>query len=85
MNDRNKLPVCDCGGIMRRDFTAIPSSQKSGEGPGKYSSSMGVHPDQVNDEMKRHPGWKFDKEGRLHTRNFADYKRKARELGFSVG
>jgi hypothetical protein len=85
MDDRNKLPVCECGGIMRRDFTAMPSSQKSGEGAGKFSSSLGVHPDQVADEISRHSDWKFDREGRLYTRNFADYKRKAKELGYLVG
>ena len=57
--------------------------RKSG---GFFSSAMGVHPNQIADELKNpnRKEWKFDKEGRLWIENWADQKRKAKELGMLV-
>lgn len=51
---------------------------------GFFSSAMGVHPNQVADELTRHPNWKFNNEGQLWIENWSDQKKKAKALGMLV-
>ena len=68
--------------FIPQDFKSKKRFRKS---TGFWSSSMGVGPDQVADELTRHPDWRFDSEGKLWVENYADQKKKAKELGFEIG
>lgn len=84
--DRRRFPDCpDCGQKMVRDFATEAGSKKFAVGHTYFSSSMGVHPDQVEEEKKLHPDWNFDERGRLEVNGYQDQKQKARELGMSIG
>lgn len=44
---------------------------------------MGVHPDQVPDEKRLHPNWKYHDDGRLWVENRQDQKSKVKALGMT--
>lgn len=86
MNRRNDGLQCpDCDILMTRDFASEQGSKKFAVGHRYFSSSMGVHPDQIQEEKKLHPDWNFDAQGRLEVNGYQDQKRKAKALGMSIG
>ena len=46
-----------------------------------WSNTMGVPPDQVEEERKLHPNWTFDNDGRLLVEGLQNQRKKCRELG----
>jgi hypothetical protein len=74
--------VCsDCSGVSVR--TAIPGRKTRRKTRGEiktiYSRSMGVHPNQIADMEKNHPGRKYAPDGRLEVNGFQHQKKLAKE------
>lgn len=66
---------------MSRDFGGEKQTMKTATQSGFWSNTMGVHPNQVAGEMKRHPDWKFNKAGQLWINNLKDQRQKVKALG----
>jgi len=82
ISNRNDVLLCpEDGFVMERDFSVHHKIKSAVCASTFFSSTMGVHPDQIADEVRRHPDWKFDKEGRLEICGLADQRQKIRELG----
>lgn len=78
------IGFCDCGGIIEAGVLPNKFCQIAGK-HGFWSRALGVNPNQIQDELKRHPDWKFSKDGKLWVKGFTDQKKKAKELGYLVG
>lgn len=85
-------PTLECCGktLKWKKYSLYPVGRErtnnTGDAPaGFYSRALGVHPSQIQDEMKRHPDWKFDPKGRLWCNGYRDQCKKAKELGYQVG
>jgi len=70
--------ICSiCSGTSVR--TVIPVHKTRGGSRTIYSRSMGVHPNQIADMDRQHPGRKYAPDGRLEVNGFQHQKKLARE------
>lgn len=83
IDDRNLVQVCECGQFCKRDVQAelacmgnFNATMKSNP---RWSTSMGVPANQVEQFSKRFPGSTYSPDGRLLIKNRADKKRQMKE------
>jgi putative FmdB family regulatory protein len=80
----NPVPCGVCGaGAMKRDLTAerVNSTDMEYDKP-ILSDSMGVHPRQVAEHRRLHPGIPISDDGRVIVRSHSEKKRIMKRLGF---
>ena len=76
--------VCSvCSEISVRINSIIPKT-RGGVSRTIYSRSMGVHPDQIPEMEKNHPGRKYAPDGRLEINGFQHQKKMAKEHNFVI-
>ena len=79
---RNDPVECECGLMANRDVEAelaVGSRVKWVSDNPRWSISMGVPPNQVDEFRKRFPGSTYDNGGRLLVKNRKDKLRQANE------
>lgn len=70
---------CECGGQM---YVLIGCGATSFAAKERYSSTMGVNPNQIAKAVKMYPGSEYTPDGRLIIKSRADKKRKMAQRGF---
>lgn len=70
MSQYNSIIKCDCGGKQHRIFAKANSNVDimMKDNP-RWSESMGINPDQIEEARKCHPHSTYDDEGRLLIKN----------------
>ena len=80
VDDRDLPVLCDeCGFVCKRVFA--PSSQKHAECQGFWSNTMGTSIEQLPEERRAHPNWKFGNDGRVWIPNLKEQRKMAKSLG----
>ena len=71
--------ICKCGVLQKRNFVDEHRKQRFAECGSFWSSTMGVHPEQVAEERKLHPDWTINDDGRVLVEGLNDQRKKAEE------
>lgn len=74
----NSMQCPICGHPAYRIFS-LGRGVRSGESRTIYSRSMGVHPNQIAEMERLHPGRKYAPDGRLEVNGFEHQKKLAKE------
>lgn len=81
-DNRNDMPVCDCGELMDRDITAeFGAPRRAGYHTTIHSVAAGVAPSQVAEHRKLYPDIPINNDGTIPMESHYERKRILKRLG----
>ena len=76
-----ECPDCGCGCSWIRIVYGDKQRGRHAEPEGFWSNTMGTSIEQLPEERRAHPNWKFGDDGRVWIPNLKEQRKMVRELG----